>query len=185
MNSFICKVCGEVFLDTSPSNVGISPQSPPLTSRCGVCGRYQNWFGTAKQPTWWPTRLKTIDRLDRQWRWTNWVVALAVASIVLYSGVGTVVNIIDSATSPDVVKELVVPNMSGMNLQAAQDCLQELGFWNLDDQPAPGESRFQVNDSNWTVTSQNRTGKVDSEDVMIVLYSKNTGGGGNESCPSS
>lgn len=69
--------------------------------------------------------------------------------------------------------------MVGMNLQGAQDCLQELGFWNLDDQPEYGEPRFQVNDSNWTVTGQSPdAGEISSLDEKITLYARKTGGWG-------
>jgi hypothetical protein len=74
---------------------------------------------------------------------------------------------------------IMLPSMIGMNLQGAQDCLQEIGFWNLDDQPAAGESRFQVNDSNWTVTDQSpEPGMVSSRDQQITLYARKTGGWG-------
>ena len=86
------------------------------------------------------------------------------------------------SSSPE-TEPAFVPDMTGMNLQAAQDCLQELGFWLIDDQPAAGESRFQINDSNWTVTNQNVQGEVESTDEKIVLYARNTGGDGRQSCP--
>jgi len=64
-----------------------------------------------------------------------------------------------------------VPNVVGMNLQGAQDCLQSYGFYNIDDQPASGEPRFQVNDSNWTVVGQDRT-EVFAKDDRITLRAK-------------
>lgn len=83
----------------------------------------------------------------------------------------------------------MMPSVVGMNLQGAQDCLQELGFWNLDDQPEAGEPRLQVNDSNWTVTDQSPDpGPVASLDQEITLYARKTGGWGSDgegswSCP--
>ena len=80
-----------------------------------------------------------------------------------------------------------LPNVVGMNLQAAQDCLQERGFWMLDDQPEAGEPRLQINDDNWTVTRQRPEPGTYSEDVDITLYAKKTGdfgqGSGSRSCP--
>ena len=80
-----------------------------------------------------------------------------------------------------------LPSVVGMNLQAAQDCLQARGFWLLDDQPESGEPRFQVNDDNWTVTDQSPKAGMYSEDTKITLYSRKTGdfgqGAGSRSCP--
>ena len=83
--------------------------------------------------------------------------------------------------------DVQLPNVVGMNLQAAQDCLQARGFWLLDDQPEYGEPRLQINDDNWTVTRQSPGPGIYSEDVDITLYSKKTGffgqGSGSKSCP--
>ena len=76
-----------------------------------------------------------------------------------------------------------VPDMTGVNLQTAQDCLQELGFYMLDDQPAPGQPRFQVSDRNWRVVDQNVQGRVANEDVKIVLEVTKEGDTGSEYCP--
>ncbi len=105
-----------------------------------------------------------------------------VKSIRTFLAVTLVIGL-SACSSSTTTEPAFVPDMTGMNLQAAQDCLQERGFWKLDDQPAPGESRLQINDSNWTVTDQNIQGDVESIDVSIVLYARNTGGGGSESCP--
>lgn len=76
-----------------------------------------------------------------------------------------------------------IPNVVGMNLQDAQDCLQSKGFYLLDDQPAPGEPRFQVNDSNWTVTRQSDVGPGFSLDTFITLTAQKDGGYSSKSCP--
>lgn len=185
MNTYICKVCGEQFSHTAQNQFASSPHVPPFWIRCTVCGRSQNWLGTAKQPDWWPSRLKTADRIDRQWRWTHWTLSLVIAFIVVYNvGSSIVKGISNSISKPSASEELSIPNMVGMNLQAAQDCLQELGFWNLDDQPADvSESKFQINDSNWTVRRQSKIGPASSKDVEIILYAENTGGEGGQSCP--
>lgn len=87
----------------------------------------------------------------------------------------------------DKSSEIQLPNVVGMNLQAAQDCLQALGFWLLDDQPDYGEPRFQINDDNWTVSRQSPDPGMYLEDVKITLYSRKTGdfgqGSGSRYCP--
>ncbi len=47
-----------------------------------------------------------------------------------------------------------MPKLVGVNLQLAQDTLQSLGSYVLDQEDASGLERFQVNDSNWKVCSQ-------------------------------
>jgi len=186
MTHFRCKVCNEDFFDTLPGQSNSSVHRPPFWLSCSICGRHQNWLGIAKQPAWWPSRLKTVDRVNAQWRWTHWTLSLAIATSIIMFFVGPVIvsGISNAISGPSAKKELSIPSMVGMNLQAAQDCLQELGFFNLDDQPADAsEPRFQINDSNWTVRRQNRTGPVSSKEALIVLYAEKTGGGGDESCP--
>lgn len=165
-----CRACGEVVISLSSSSF----------KRCPECGRLQNWLGTARQPSWWPQWIPVVDTRMRQWRWTYWVVTLAtvttiVVGSVMVSGGGSNMN---SSSGP-----VEIPNVVGMNLQEAQDCLQSYGFWNLDDQPEPGEPRFQVNDSNWTVTSQTPTGTASSSDARVTLHSRRDGGGSSKSCP--
>jgi len=76
-----------------------------------------------------------------------------------------------------------IPNVVGMNLQDAQDCLQSKGFYYLDDQPAPGEPRFQVNDSNWTVIRQSDVGPGYFFNTRITLTARRDGGYSSKSCP--
>jgi hypothetical protein len=76
-----------------------------------------------------------------------------------------------------------VPDMTGVNLQTAQDCLQELGFYMLDDQPAPGQPRLQISDRNWRVVDQNVQGRVEDQGVKIILESTKEGDTGSEYCP--
>ena len=76
-----------------------------------------------------------------------------------------------------------VPDMTGVNLQTAQDCLQALGFYMLDDQPAFGQPRFQVSDRNWRVVDQNVQGRVYDLGVKIVLEATKEGDTGSEYCP--
>jgi beta-lactam-binding protein with PASTA domain len=48
----------------------------------------------------------------------------------------------------------VVPNVVGLNLQAAQDRMQSAGFFNLHSYDVTGEASFQVVDRNWRVVEQ-------------------------------
>lgn len=59
----------------------------------------------------------------------------------------------DSEESPP-EQTFVVPDLVGMNLQDAQDALQALGSYLLDQEDASGEGRLQIDDSNWQVCTQ-------------------------------
>jgi vacuolar-type H+-ATPase subunit H len=52
------------------------------------------------------------------------------------------------------IETFTMPDLVGMNLQDAQDILQNLGSILLDQEDASGKDRFQVNDSNWHVCTQ-------------------------------
>lgn len=67
----------------------------------------------------------------------------------------------ETATLPDVV---------GMDLQAAQDEAQAAGFYVLDDQDASGQKRLQVFDRNWTVCSQEPEAGTHPTDTPVTLY---------------
>lgn len=63
-----------------------------------------------------------------------------------------------------------VPDLVGMNLQYAQDTLQSLGSYAMDQTDASGLGRMQVNDSNWQVCAQDPApGKTVSTDTVITL----------------
>ncbi|NLF03423.1 MAG: hypothetical protein GX593_00140 [Actinomycetales bacterium] len=47
-----------------------------------------------------------------------------------------------------------MPDLVGLVLQDAQNSLQALGSRSLDQQDASGQDRMQINDSNWTVCTQ-------------------------------
>ncbi|WP_223188182.1 PASTA domain-containing protein [Streptomyces sp. TRM68416] len=63
-----------------------------------------------------------------------------------------------------------LPNLVGMDLQAAQDEAQAAGFYALDDQDASGQGRLQVLDRNWTVCSQDPEPGNHPTDTLVTLY---------------
>ena len=72
-----------------------------------------------------------------------------------------------------------MPNLVGKSLQAAQDELQALGSYLLDQQDASGEGRMQMDDSNWKVCSQDPAADTEvSIAATVVLASVKN----NEDC---
>ena len=70
----------------------------------------------------------------------------------------------------------MVPNVVGMNHQAAQDTLQAAGFYLLHEEDATGRGRLLIWDRNWQVVSQSvRGGTAISTDTPITLRSKKIG----------
>jgi curli biogenesis system outer membrane secretion channel CsgG len=67
----------------------------------------------------------------------------------------------------------IVPNVVGMNHQAAQDALQAAGFYDLGEEDATGQGRKLIIDSNWEVVEQNpKSGTVLDTKQRITLRSK-------------
>ncbi|MFF8724955.1 hypothetical protein ACF073_00515 [Streptomyces sp. NPDC015171] len=74
-----------------------------------------------------------------------------------------------------------LPNMTGSQLQAAQDEAQSAGFTNLSSEDATGRGRARLWDRNWRVCSQNpKAGEADPETLVVFQVVKK-----GESCPSS
>jgi hypothetical protein len=74
----------------------------------------------------------------------------------------------------------VMPDVVGANLQLAQDTLQGLGSYVMDQQDASGAGRTQVLDSNWHVCTQSPVaGSVVPVDTIVTLASVKLA----ESCP--
>lgn len=63
-----------------------------------------------------------------------------------------------------------LPDVVGMDLQAAQDEAQAAGFYVLDDQDASGQKRLQVLDRNWTVCSQEPEAGTHPTDTAVTLF---------------
>lgn len=73
-----------------------------------------------------------------------------------------------------------MPEFTGVNLQLAQDTLQSLGSYLVDQEDASGLGRLQVLDSNWQVCSQSPVnGSLVSVDAVVLLASVKIG----ETCP--
>ncbi len=73
-----------------------------------------------------------------------------------------------------------MPKIVGMNLQDAQDKLQSLGSYLMDQEDASGLDRWQIDDSNWKVCSQKpKAGKV----VPITTIVKAAAVKLDERCP--
>lgn len=71
---------------------------------------------------------------------------------------------------------IVVPDVTGLDHQAAQDALQGEGLWLLDEEDATGQGRALLFDRNWEVVrTKPPAGSSVSEDTTITLYSKKQG----------
>jgi hypothetical protein len=71
---------------------------------------------------------------------------------------------------------VTVPDVTGLDHQAAQDALQGEGLWILDERDATGQGRLLLFDRNWEVVRTDPPpGTQVSEDTTITLYSKKQG----------
>ena len=59
-----------------------------------------------------------------------------------------------TTAAPAPAATAIMPDVVCMNLQAAQNKIQENGVFYSDSFDATGEGRMQINDSNWIVVSQ-------------------------------
>lgn len=83
-------------------------------------------------------------------------------------------------SAPEQPETFTMPALEGMVLQDAQDTLQALGSYVLDQQDASGMDRMQIDDSNWFVCSQEpATGTEVSLESVVVLASVKL----DETCP--
>jgi len=75
------------------------------------------------------------------------------------------------ATEPE-TEVFVMPDLVGMNLQYAQDTLQSLGSYLMDQEDATTLDRFQVLDSNWQVCRQDPLpGEEVPVETIVTLWS--------------
>ncbi|NUP24370.1 MAG: PASTA domain-containing protein [Streptomyces sp.] len=70
----------------------------------------------------------------------------------------------------DEAESATLPDLVGLDLQAAQDEAQAAGFYVLDDQDASGQGRLQIYDRNWTVCSQDPEAGAYPTDTPVTLY---------------
>jgi hypothetical protein len=69
-----------------------------------------------------------------------------------------------------------VPDVVGMNHQYAQDKMQSVGLYMLDEEDATGQGRMLLWDRNWVVVEQEPpAGSMVTEDTTILLRSKKLG----------
>src|SRR5437868_8933983 len=81
-----------------------------------------------------------------------------------------------AATPAPVEEKKALPNVVGMNLQAAQDTMQAAGFFILNDKDATGQNRFQINDRAWVVTRQTpAAGRLADLSTLVTLFAKKIG----------
>ncbi|MGH3858386.1 PASTA domain-containing protein [Actinokineospora sp.] len=79
-------------------------------------------------------------------------------------------------TSPAAPESAALPNVVGMNHQAAQDALQAAGFYYLTEEDATGQGRLLVSDRNWVVVEQvPAAGTLVAKTEKILLRSKKKG----------
>jgi hypothetical protein len=71
---------------------------------------------------------------------------------------------------------IVVPDVTGLDHQAAQDAMQGEGLWVLDEKDCTGQGRMLLFDRNWEVVSTDPpAGTQVSEDATITICSKKQG----------
>jgi len=72
--------------------------------------------------------------------------------------------------------DIIVPDVTGLDHQAAQDALQGEGLWLLAEEDATGKGRLLLWDRNWEVVRTDPpAGTAVSEDTTITIYSKKQG----------
>lgn len=87
-------------------------------------------------------------------------------------------ELVEQAQSPPARRpvRVRVPNVVGLNHQAAQNRMQAVGLFMLDEEDATGQGRMLLYDRNWVVVSQSpRAGARVPEDRTILLRAKKLG----------
>ncbi|WP_336724769.1 PASTA domain-containing protein [Cellulosimicrobium cellulans] len=85
-----------------------------------------------------------------------------------------------SSADQEVEQTFEMPSVVGQNLQDAQDLLQTLDSYVMDQVDATGLERFAVNDSNWTVCAQDPApGAVVPISTVVTLSAVKL----DEACP--
>jgi beta-lactam-binding protein with PASTA domain len=117
----------------------------------------------------------------------NWVVRAQQPAAGTRTGTGTTVTLrvakpSDGAPSPRVVAG-VVPDVVCLDLQTAQDTLQQAGFSDIGSADGTGAGRQQLVDRNWVVVRQSaaagsRPGRSTRIVLTAVKYGEPTGASG-------
>jgi hypothetical protein len=151
-----CRLCGTGFS---------SSQRLKALRKCPACKESQNWRNVAPEPKWFPKFLPTRENgRSKDQRWTHFMILASLAVPFL-----AVILVSLGSLAFQGPTQYEIPSVVGMNLQSAQDCLQEHGFRNLDDKST--ESTFgQIIDSNWVVTRQTRIGPTTDRSSEITLW---------------
>jgi hypothetical protein len=86
----------------------------------------------------------------------------------------------DDQATGEATQTFVMPDLVGAVLQDAQDRLQSLGSYSLDQEDASGVDRLQLLDSNWIVCRQSPPSGIEvSLDRLVTLWSVKI----DERCP--
>lgn len=84
-----------------------------------------------------------------------------------------------SSAQPDGAEQGALPDLTGKDLQLAQDTAQSAGFFALASNDATGQGRHQVLDRNWVVCSQDPAPGQHPTDVTVTFDVVKD----DESCP--
>ena len=167
--SYTCKLCGDSY------NHKKKKQS---RTQCPSCMEKQNWGNVAPEPKWFPRFIPTKENgRSKDFRWTDHaVVSFCVGFLILAGAAVIPIQNAMGYTPPPKRVEIgeEIPNVVGMNLQDAQDCLQEYGFTNIGSESL-GKGK-QWLDASWLVTKQTKVGPTDDRFEKIILYVERLGG---------
>jgi hypothetical protein len=82
----------------------------------------------------------------------------------------------ESSSGSSGAGSIIVPDVAGLDHQAAQDALQGEGLWLLDEKDCTGQGRVLLWDRNWEVVSTDPpAGTAVNEDTTITICSKKQG----------
>ncbi|SEP07604.1 hypothetical protein SAMN04489732_103509 [Amycolatopsis saalfeldensis] len=78
-----------------------------------------------------------------------------------------------AAPAPPADGDVVVPDVSGMNHQAAQNAMQAAGLYNLREVDSTGKHRAMILDRNWCQTGQDpKPGAKVGKQTVVTLYAR-------------
>ena len=160
--SYTCKLCGDSYQHKKKKQ---------SRTQCTSCKERQDWGNAATEPKWWPRFLGTKDNgRAKNARWTTYALVSFFLGILVL--MGAAVKPIENAmgyTPPPKKVELgtVIPNVVGMDLQDAQECLRKKGFRQIES-VFDGKTR-QIFDRNWKVVRQRPIGPTVNKGEQVWL----------------